>query len=36
MQTQGPESNTAYDTAEEDAKEQPYYIVPSETFFGFI
>lgn len=36
VQAQGPESNTARDTAEEDAGERPYYIVPSETFFGFI
>jgi hypothetical protein len=36
MQAQGPESNITRDTAEENAKEQLYYIVLSETFFGFI
>jgi hypothetical protein len=36
VQAQGPESNTARNTAEEDAGERPYYIVPSKTFFGFI
>jgi hypothetical protein len=36
VQAQSPESNTAYDTIEEDAEEQLYYIVLSKTFFGFI
>jgi hypothetical protein len=36
VQAQGPELNTARDTAEEDVKEQLYYIVLSKTFFGFI
>jgi cell division protein FtsB len=36
VQAQGLESNTARDTAEKDAREQLYYIVLSETFFGFI
>jgi hypothetical protein len=36
MQAQGPESNTARNTVEKDAKEQLYYIVLNKTFFGFI
>jgi hypothetical protein len=36
VQAQSPESNTARDTAEENAKKQLYYIVLSKTFFGFI
>jgi hypothetical protein len=36
VQAQSPELNTTHNTAEKDAKEQLYYIVLSETFFGFI